>query len=165
MSVYIAKYIIVGEEITVGDWIGYPNLKQWVPVQYLGGDLTGFEKKVELCLCSMNIKTGDKVIDPITGEQFHVKNWELHASENYLKVMGKISDDAIWVKEGNVFNADQVRKAVDIELYYADASEQWQYYTNYLSVENSYACKKEKGYEETILDERIEIKGSCGHFH
>lgn len=33
-------------EIKGGDWIGYPNLKQFVPVQYLGGDLTGHEKKI-----------------------------------------------------------------------------------------------------------------------
>jgi len=40
-------YIIVDDsEIKEGDWIGFPNLKKFVPVQYLGGDLTGGEKKI-----------------------------------------------------------------------------------------------------------------------
>lgn len=39
-------YILSDEKIEEGDWIGYPNLKNWIPVQYLGGDLTGNEKKI-----------------------------------------------------------------------------------------------------------------------
>ncbi len=39
-------YIIMDDsEIKEGDWIGFPNLKKFVPVQYFGGDLTGGEKK------------------------------------------------------------------------------------------------------------------------
>lgn len=34
------------EEIKYGDYIGYTNLKTWCPVQYLGGDLTGNERKI-----------------------------------------------------------------------------------------------------------------------
>ena len=39
-------YILSDDEINEGDWIGYPNLKNWTPVQYLGGDLTGSEEKI-----------------------------------------------------------------------------------------------------------------------
>jgi hypothetical protein len=39
-------YILSDNEINEGDWIGYPNLKNWTPVQYLGGDLTGSEEKI-----------------------------------------------------------------------------------------------------------------------
>lgn len=40
-------YIVVdNSEIKEGDWIGFPNLKKFVPVQYFGGDLTGGEKKI-----------------------------------------------------------------------------------------------------------------------
>ena len=40
-------YIICDDsEIKEGDWIGFPNLKKFVPVQYFGGDLTGGEKKI-----------------------------------------------------------------------------------------------------------------------
>jgi hypothetical protein len=41
-------YITNDEEIKEGDWIAYPNLKNWVPVKYLGGDLVGVEKKIIL---------------------------------------------------------------------------------------------------------------------
>ena len=34
------------EVICVGDWVGYPNLNTWTPIQYLGGDLIGYEKKI-----------------------------------------------------------------------------------------------------------------------
>lgn len=42
------NYLLVVDdsEIKESYWIGYPNLKQFVPVQYLGGDLTGYEKKI-----------------------------------------------------------------------------------------------------------------------
>lgn len=39
-------YVLSNQKIKVGDWIGNPNLKNWVPVQYLGGYLTGNEKKI-----------------------------------------------------------------------------------------------------------------------
>lgn len=39
-------YILSNEQVNEGDWIGYPNLKNWTPVQYLKGDLTGSEKKI-----------------------------------------------------------------------------------------------------------------------
>ncbi len=40
-------YIICDDsEIKKDDWIGYPNLKLFVPVQYLGGDLIGTEKRI-----------------------------------------------------------------------------------------------------------------------
>jgi hypothetical protein len=41
-------FITSDEEIKEGDWIGYLNLKKWVPVKYLGGDLIGSEKKIIL---------------------------------------------------------------------------------------------------------------------
>jgi hypothetical protein len=41
-------YITSDEEIKEGNYIGYPNLKNWVPVKYLGGNLIGIEKKIIL---------------------------------------------------------------------------------------------------------------------
>lgn len=39
-------YVVSDETIMEGDYIAYPTLKNWVPVQYLGGDLTGNERKI-----------------------------------------------------------------------------------------------------------------------
>lgn len=38
--------ILVDEPIKVGDYIGFINLESFVPVVYLGGDLTGYERKI-----------------------------------------------------------------------------------------------------------------------
>jgi hypothetical protein len=57
--IYITNY----EEIKEGDWIGYPNLKKWVPVKYLGGDLIGSEKKIILTTDLDLINDGVQSID------------------------------------------------------------------------------------------------------
>lgn len=46
IKVFENFYIINDDTIVDGDWISYPTLKEWVPVQYLGGDLIGSEKKI-----------------------------------------------------------------------------------------------------------------------
>lgn len=40
-------FVVVNDsKIEIGDWIGYPNLKSFTPVKYLGGDLNGSEMKI-----------------------------------------------------------------------------------------------------------------------
>jgi hypothetical protein len=46
IKVFEYFYIINDDTIVEGDWVSYPTLKEWVPVQYLGGDLIGSEKKI-----------------------------------------------------------------------------------------------------------------------
>jgi hypothetical protein len=55
--------ITSNEEIKEGDWIGYLNLKKWVPVKYLGGDLIGSEKKIILTTDQYLISDGVQAID------------------------------------------------------------------------------------------------------
>ncbi len=66
-------YITSDEEIKEGDWIGYPNLKNWVPVQYLHGDFLGSEKKIILTTDQDLIADGVQSIDDEFLEWF-VKN-------------------------------------------------------------------------------------------
>jgi hypothetical protein len=66
-------YITNSEEIKEGDWIGYLNLKKWVPVKYLGGDLIGSEKKIILTTDQDLIEDGVQAIDDEFLEWF-VKN-------------------------------------------------------------------------------------------
>jgi hypothetical protein len=66
-------YITSDEEIKEDDWIGYLNLKKWVPVKYLGGDLIGSEKKIILTTDQDLIKDGVQAIDDEFLEWF-VKN-------------------------------------------------------------------------------------------
>jgi hypothetical protein len=66
-------YITNDEEIKEGDYVGYTTLKNWVPVKYLGGDLTGGEKKIILTTDPDLIKDGVQAIDDEFLEWF-VKN-------------------------------------------------------------------------------------------
>jgi hypothetical protein len=66
-------FITSDEEIKEGDYIGYPTLNNWVPVQYLGGDLIGSEKKIILTTDQDLIKDGVQSIDDTFLEWF-VKN-------------------------------------------------------------------------------------------
>jgi hypothetical protein len=66
-------YITSDEEIKEGDWIGYPNLKNWIPVQYLHGDLIGSEKKIILTTDQELINYGVQAIDD-TFLEWLVKN-------------------------------------------------------------------------------------------
>ena len=66
-------YITNDEEIKEGDYVGYTTLKNWVPVKYLGGDLTGGEKKIILTTDQDLIADGVQAIDDEFLEWF-VKN-------------------------------------------------------------------------------------------
>jgi hypothetical protein len=70
---YHNVYITSDEEIKEGDYIGYPTLNNWVPVQYLGGDLIGSEKKIILTTDQDLIKDGVQSIDDELLEWF-IKN-------------------------------------------------------------------------------------------
>lgn len=113
------------------------------------------KKKVKLFLCSRDIQVGDKV----TVLQFNGDpNWKAifvsseegnHtlkfldedrnfgcASDGYFKVIGEISPEATWVKEGDEFEEDEIAGLVALSAYDFDSNK--------------------LGYM---------IKGPCGHFH
>ena len=87
-------YITNDEEIKEGAWIAYPNLKNWVPVKYLGGDLVGVEKKIILTT------DGDLIKDEVQSInndflQWFVKNPSCERvevkKEMYMPFDGKIA--------------------------------------------------------------------------
>ena len=39
-------YYMSDEEIKSWDFVGFPSLLHWTPIQYVDGDLTGYEKKI-----------------------------------------------------------------------------------------------------------------------
>ena len=78
--------------------------------------------KVKLFLCSRDIQVGDKIwhtslkeqdiCEDIVEEAIHIKSdREGHYSSmnQWFKVLGEISSGAIWVKEGDEFEEDQIR--------------------------------------------------------
>jgi len=123
---YFAKYLPVEGEIKEGDWITDGKFNTGKCLQrdseflecscfYGMTDVVNW-RKVKLFLCSKDIQIGDKAIYNnkevvINGYDERFLIWEFEgmpAPVNYnkellLKVIGEISPNAIWVKEGDKF--------------------------------------------------------------
>lgn len=159
---YFAKYIPVEGEIKDGDLYINPKMKNRIilPRAYGNDDSSyvGFQK-VKLFLCSRDINWTEDLKE---SGKVHIHH---DGSEPPFKVVGKVSPEATWVKEGDEFEEHHVRKYIELEIYYADASEQWQTGLRIIEPEKEYIPRKEKGYDESITYETIQIKGPCGHFH
>lgn len=110
MKPYFAKYLPVEGEIKKGDIVQWGPFRG--PVYAAGGkDI----KKLKLFLCSRNIQVGDKVewIPFNTSSDVHsaiVDDGNLyHINKlNPFKILGEISPDATWVKEGDEFEEDEI---------------------------------------------------------
>lgn len=121
MKQFFTKYLPVSGEIKNGEIY----LNRFGQVRYKKYRIPGNEKKdreVKLFLCSRDIKVGDKVFYDGTDEMFKntypenvvakVKNEE-HKNylkdKFYVKLIGEVSPEAIWVKEGDEFCMDDIR--------------------------------------------------------
>lgn len=128
-------------------------------------------KPAKLFLCSRDVKVGDKInylsrngditfqgeLDKIEGEYIFLKEdrfkEDYHMSyplKDAYKVIGEISPQATWVKEGDEWDEDEVRVCgqqilVDKETFNSDPRS-W----------------TEAEYKVVFVGK---IKGPCGHFH
>lgn len=120
MKQYFAKYLPIEGEIEVGDYINilegriHKLSQNEVPFP--------FSKKHKLFLCSRDIQVGDKniqfihshgeieVIEEVISQQqlTFIKNLSTIPGNKAFKVIGEISPDATWVKEGDEFDEKQV---------------------------------------------------------
>jgi len=108
---YFARFLPVLGEIKEGDKALNPSNKKVVKVnvaclKHLVDDKW---KKVKLFLCSRDIQIGDEYYNSIGYKVDHT--WDEEAiqdfkdfPDNIFKVIGEISEDAIWVKEGDEFD-------------------------------------------------------------
>jgi hypothetical protein len=107
---------------------------------------------VKLFLCSRYMQIGDEVFDIRTGQLVEVNNAcgiELYKDKPngfQYKVIGEISTEAKWVKDGDIFDADEL-------AIQALAPGNFHILTTVLSV------------EKTEPNLTYLIKGPCGHFH
>lgn len=135
--------------------------------------INDYFKPVKLFLCSRDIQVGDKVVQdkekPFNPDSLAVidkEHLEMHKMYGHFKVIGEVSPDAIWVTENMEFGEESVRKRVSVELYYADAKEQFQYYENLIRVESEFKPIDRSDYNETILNSIIVIKcPTCLTYH
>lgn len=143
MKKYFAKLLSTGGEI----------------IEEKNGFASKTPTKLKLFLCSSDIQIGDKVkyknIMPsiellvVEGQPKDIFETTLGEVEDRggFKVIGEISPEALWVKEGDRFSEEEIS---DVSLYWCP---KYGYsYEMYWEEENE--CRKFKS-----------IKGPCGHFH
>lgn len=184
---YFTKYLPVEGEIKVGDvylqnliGIGFPNEIRI----YTGGKLEARDKKVKLFLCSRDITVDD------FGTTYHSSEDTLIATENthwrikdfgYYKIIGEISPDVTWVKEGAEFSEDEVIPfwRISIETWSSAhkgnnvmdlGSERYpEYFTEgRIKTILQYYCDENYISARTVEKPFVayyELKGPCGHFH
>lgn len=116
MKPYFAKYLPVEGEIKMGDkfrWIINDSVQGEVHTCTTEGERPEKYKKVKLFLCSRDIQVGDKPIYMPSG-QYHTVSGitELMLPEvkelGLFKIIGEISTEATWAKEGDGFDESQV---------------------------------------------------------
>lgn len=159
---YFAKYLPVEGEIKKGDITDYGLIvkpifrsgKSWRVKQddnYIDLKYDVLPKKVKLFLCSRDIpKKGDYVVnnlDLLHGIAQHDLNEGEIKDNEYTKVIGEISREAIWIKEGDEFD-----------------EEDWRFVT-YADDINPILLDKTKQWDRKKYPVNLEIKGPCGHFH
>ncbi len=160
---YFSKYLPVDGDIQVGDSILDPNnnVYKCTRIDNIYLNCSGYNglvrisrcKKVKLFLCSRDIQVGDTLIkngieylahsrpDGVPFIGYYNKDW-CYLDNDCFKVLGEISPEATWVKEGDEFEEDD-----------------WQFVIYDMD-------------ERTILSKfpipkfaNLEIKGPCEHFH
>lgn len=140
MKPYFARYLPVEGEIKdkalvldkdrnkIGH-ITYPDNADGIyEVEYLDGTSGGCDhfELVKLFLCSRDIQVGDRIwnqhsgygkvmeIDEenqYLGVKYDIEDWECEEDFKYIiEVIGEISPEAIWVKEGDEFDESQINK-------------------------------------------------------
>jgi hypothetical protein len=162
MLPYFAKYLPVKGEIKEGeicfvdDGQGNTGYLPFKKVYTTQGE--PFPKKVKLFLCSRDIQVGDKCVGFTGGEWFDVTVSDPTKLIDTYKVIGEISPEATWVKEGDEFDEDEWRERYwDTEV---NRFLNWKVET--VDDENTNIVNALK---EGILKKLVELKGPCGHFH
>jgi len=165
---YFAKYLPIEGEIKEGNLIATRLLPN-VPIGNaskeqieLGINKQGNYTKVKLFLCSRNIQRNDSIYCSIEDYQKRspilVQEHAIEAlkEKRAFKVIGEISPEATYVKEGDEFEAKDL-----------------QYPEEYWPATPSNDGAHTKKYPFTISDEQpydhiqlvVQVKGPCGHYH
>lgn len=193
---YFTKHLPVEGEIKEGDKFTYSirfgNINKF-PDGITNAHLHQEDgnKAVKLFLCSRDIAEGDKIYLPKLNE-YHIFKYERPSrivceslngmypkefeKQDYFKVIGEISPEATWVKDGDEFDEGDIKPIINFLI-----PENWKdIYKNKPRKAKSKSSGKEQIvypyspsfglYNWEILnpepeDLLIQIKGPCGHFH
>jgi hypothetical protein len=184
MKTYFAKYLPVEGEIK--DMMIHPkNHLEPMSVKGLPAPPIAYSKNgwipVKLFLCSRDIQVGDKIFCPDGNNP--TKEWNVIASvgdatasnqvsihlvpRGAYKVIGEISPDATWVKEGDEFDKSEL----GMKIFYiygkcgSGSHLGWLDNPQSLIGTNIFVNNPSDGEITKIEHIIISIKGPCGHFH
>lgn len=161
---YFTKYLPVEGEIKEGDYY----LNNGTPTKRTEGteDKSYLnQQKVKLFLCSRDIQVGDTVHYPLNN-YIPVQWLGGNLTGHEFKVIGEISPNAIWVKEGDEFDEDQIKLTTPFVGYVCLCKEK--------SGERQRSCiyyyemphgSCSEGCARTETKKVFLIKGPCGHYH
>jgi len=112
MKIYFAKYFPVEGEPDNGDMVISPDGKitkvVLSEITYPEDYTIGGANLAKLFLCSKDIKIGDKVkLLEGSNNDYDIKFEDEIGNDLWFKVIGELSPDAIWVKEGDEFNEEE----------------------------------------------------------
>lgn len=191
MKKYFLKYITVDEEILQDDHVLFNNMvckvinlftercysddkRLFIEIKLFDGKtvmLHDFKYliKVKLFLCTRDIKVDDKVrygYSPNSPEHI-CESLDGCKANGCWKVIGEISPDATWVKEGDEFYED------DVQAWGVCAEENHHFHNHTWEKDIEYIAKHALNevtrccFEcDCEIDNRyFKIKGPCGHFH
>lgn len=160
---YKVKYLPCEGEIIIGDKYTQNGVVLTIGegIQRLAGG--GETQKVKLYLCSNEINVGDKVIhiNPINTIQYHkeltileltrygdyVTKEGVYTNLEVTKIMGSISDKAIWVKEDDIINENNIsfyakhRSFPDMNFHFHPMEEFDEIVDEHDNVKYSIVCK------------------------
>lgn len=167
---YFTKYLPVEGEIKEGDTILYNNrLATATHISYVIKFIDETEntvldtqiqidsrKKIKLFLCSRNIQIGDKVFHDTNVQNSGFTWTDSHNNkmrkDDVYKVIGEISRETTWVKEGDEFDENELgwllwdtRFPEDGDIFYE--------FSNEPEIKDKYSFKV------------ICVMGPCGNFH
>ena len=147
MKPYFAKSLPKGREIKgIRELFDKNN-----PFHKAGFDYLDAIEERKLFLCSRDITFPCDIY--CFGEKVWRKNCQSTSCPDCVKVIGEISSEATWVKEGDEFDEYQI----------------WckniPFWGNHHVMIQPHAWKEPRPIDEGWSDEIIKVKGPCGHFH
>lgn len=109
---YFAKYLPVEGEIREGDHWVHPNgaILPWTKTYVDGPIATLNPKKAQLFLCSRDIHAGDRYLTEPDLSKERICEDDSYNFDHCLKIIGPISSEATWVKEGDEFEEEDAKE-------------------------------------------------------
>lgn len=158
---YFAKYFPVEGKIGIGDHAKGPDGRIILCTEDNQASIQEHWKKVQLFLCRRPDDVKTNWDEQEWREATRQEKDNYLASSGQLIKIGQLSPHATWVKEGDAFSEEEVKRDV-LTKWYAGEDDYTEYAHHYPKVEETVKIPSD---EKFISEYPIKLKGPCGHFH